>query len=572
MAVLDLYRKALTMIAGLIPLLVIAGLVAGAVALARRANPAAGTSMLRLLITAAFTLATAIIAAVGVAQLLQLAFEGGDVIAGRSATAVARAVALTAVGLPAFVVLWRYLMKALDRSDRTSLAWNLYLATATAVFGIGTMVGLGNGFAWIFGWTEVGAGPLGTGIAWGLMLAWHEWHRVSVRPPARLGEIPLSVGSTIGLVAAGIGAGGVVSALLDAAYQALTDTAVIGSGLWEQLGESAIFFVLGGALWWWQWLHDLRDREPSMARSLYLLAPGSAGGAIVALTGTGGLLFTILQHFFGDGASTAARQFQDLPGMLAAIGIGFLVWRYHRTVALADPAVAETEVGYTYRYLLGGLALVAGATGFGVVVNGLLAASTPAVAGEGGADLLLGGLSALAVGAPVWWITWRPRVAPTETEVTSHARRTYLTVLAGVGGVAALVSLILVIYRVLESMLEGDDFGVLVDRTRAPFGVLMATGLVAAYHIVMWRRERHLLPEAEHVAVRRVTVLTTHPENGLHNLRKDLGVPVVTMHSGGTGRVVTEEELTAYLRSLEADEAVIIEEEGGYRVIRFTED
>ncbi len=562
----------MTMIAGLIPLLVIAGLVAGAVALARRANPAAATSMLRLLITAAFTLATAIITAVGVAQLLQLAFEGGDVIAGRSATVVARAVALTAVGLPVFVVLWRYLLRTLDRSDRSSLAWSLYLATSTAVFGIGTIVGLGNGLAWLFGWNDFGAGSLGTGIAWGLMAAWHEWHRVSLRPPARLGEIPIAVGSTVGLVVAAIGGGVIVGAVLEGAYQAITDVVVIEPWMWETIGESAIFLALGGALWWWHWLHDLRRREPSIARSLYLLAPGSAGGAVVGLTGAGGVLFTILQYFFGDAASTVAGQFQDLPGMLTAIGVGFLVWRYHRTVALSDPAVAETEVGYTYRYLLGGLALIAGATGFGVVVNGLLAAVTPAIAGRGGADLLLGGLSALAVGAPVWWLTWRPRVAPTEAEATSHARRTYLTVLAGVGGVAALVSLILVIYRMLESMLEGDSFELLIDRARAPFGVLMATGVVAAYHIVTWRRERHLLPAAGHVAVRRVTVLTTHPENGLHDLRKDLGVPVVTMHSGGTGRVVTEEELTAYLRSLEADEAVIIEEERGYRVIRITED
>ncbi len=571
MAVLDLYRKAITMIAGLIPLLVIAGLVAGAVALARRASPAAGTSMLRLLITAAFTLATAIIAAVGVAQLLELAFEGGDVIAGRSATAIARAVALTAVGLPAFVVLWRYLMKTLDRSDRSSLAWSLYLATATAVFGIGTIVGLGNGLAWLFGWNEFGAGSLGTGIAWGLMAAWHEWHRVSLRPPARLGEIPIAVGSTIGLVVAGIGGGVIIGALLEGAYEAITDVIVIEPWMWEVIGESAIFMVLGGALWWWQWLRDLRHRDPSIARSLYLLAPGSAGGAVVALTGTGGLLFTILQHFFGDGAPTATLQFRDLPGMLTAVGVGFLVWRYHRTVALGETAVAETEVGYTYRYLLGGLALIAGATGFGVVVNGLLAAATPAIAGEAGADLLLGGLSALVVGAPVWWLTWRPRVTPTEAEATSHARRIYLTVLAGVGGVAALVSLILVIYRILESILEGDTFELLVDRARAPFGVLMATGLVAAYHIVTWRRERRLLPEAEHVAVRRVTVLTTHPENGLRGLKKDLGVPVVTRHSGGAGRVVSEEELAAYLRTLEADEAVIIEEERGYRVIRITE-
>ena len=560
------------MIAGLIPLLIIGGLVAGAVALARRTNPVAGAGLMRLLVTAAFTLATAIIAAVGVAQLLELAFETGDLIAGRSATNIARAVSLTGVGLPTFIVLWRYLLRTLDRADRSSLVWSLYLATATAVFGIGAIVGLGNGLAWVFGWNEFGAGSLATGLAWGLMAAWHEWHRVSVRPPHRLGGIPVAVGSTIGLVVGAVGIGTVVSSLLDRAYQAMTEVAVAQSALWDQVGEGAIWTVLGAALWWWHWLHDLKGQETSVERSLYLLVPGSAGGAVVCLSGTGGLLFTVLQHFFGDGASSAAAQFNDLPGMLTAIGLGFVVWRYHRAVALGDPEVAETEVGYSYRFVLGGLALVAAATGFGVVVNGLLAAATPSVAGEAGVDLLLGGIAALVVGAPVWWLTWRPRVAPTLAEITSHSRRIYLTVLAGVGGVTALVSLILVIYRVLESVLEGDTFGVLVDRSRASFGVLAATGLVAAYHVTTWRRERRQLPEEEHAVIRRVTVVTTHPEDGMRRLGKDLGVPVVTMHSGGTGRVIEEAQLAEYLRTLEADEAVVIEEETGYRVIRITED
>jgi len=328
--------------------------------------------------------------------------------------------------------------------------------------------------------------------------------------------------------------------------------------------------VLGAGVWWWQWIHDGARREPSIARSLYLLVPGAAGGAVAALAGAGALVFTVLQHFLGDGAPTAAAQFQELPAMFTAIVLGFVVWRYHRTVELSQSEVLESEIGYSYRYLLGGLALLAAATGFGVAVNGLLAAATPAVAGERGVDLLLGGLSALSVGLPVWWLTWRPHQAPTEGEAVSRSRRSYLTVLAGVGGVAALVSLILVVYRVLESALEGDSFAVLIDRSRAPFGVLTATTLVAAYHVITWRRERRLTPEAELPALRRVTVLTTHTGNGLRSLDKDLGIAMVTLHSGGFGRVVGEAEVAGCLRGLDAPEALVIEEEQGYRVIGIT--
>ncbi len=136
----------------------------------------------------------------------------------------------------------------------------------------------------------------------------------------------------------------------------------------------------------------------------------------------------------------------------------------------------------------------------------------------------------------------------------------------------ALVSLIMFLFRILESLLESDSMGTMVDRFRAPFGVLAATGLVAWYHIATWRSERRLLPEEEHVAIHRLTVVTTHLENGFAELGKNLGVPVITKHSAGAGRVVSEEGLAEYLRTLDADEAVLIEEDGGYRVIRVTDD
>lgn len=558
------------MIAGLFPLLLIAGLVAGVVWLSKRTGPAGSGSGLRYIVTAFFTLATGIIAAVGVAQLLALAFERGDVIAGRPATEVARAIALTVVGLPAFVALWRYLIRLVEQADGSTVVWGLYLTLATAVFGIGTVVGLGVGLTWALGWSDVGAGALATGISWGVMSGWHEWHRVSVVRPVVLADLAPSVGSAIGLVTGAVGLGMVFVALLNRAYQTIVEVSVSQPGLGEQVGEGAVWLVLGTGVWWWMWLHDAARREPSVARSLYLLVPGAAGGAVAALAGAGALLFTVLQHFLGDGASAAAVQFEEVPTMLTAIALGFVVWRYHRSVELSRSESLESEIGYSYRYLLGGLSLLAAAAGFGVAVNGLLAASTPAVVGEGGIDLLLGGLSALAVGLPLWWFTWRPHQAPTDREAISRSRRSYLTVLAGVGGVAALVSLILVVYRVLESILEGDSFALLVDRSRGPFGVLVATALVAAYHVVTWRRERRQTPEAEHPILRRVTVLTTRTGNGLRTLDKDLGIPMVTMHSSGIGRVVDEAEVAGYLRGLDAPEAMVIEEEHGYRVIEIT--
>lgn len=560
------------MLSSLFSLLVIGGLVAGAVALSKRAGPAGQAAGLRLILTALFLAATAIVSAVGIAQLLELALESGDRLAGSNASDVARAIALTAVGLPSFAALWRYQSRLTTEAGSASPAWGLYLALATAVFATGTVIGLGAGLIWLFGWESTGAGSLATGIAWGAMWAWHEWHRVSVRPPVRLSDVAPSIGSTIGLITLASGVSAVVIALLEPAYEALTGLEVVDERFGQRIGEGAVWLTLGAGLWWWQWLRDARRRRPSLARSAYLLVPGAAMGAVVGLSALAVAFYTTVEFAVGRGDASAASQFEVVPELLATMAVGFLVWRYHRTVVLEDPTVLDTDLGYSYRYLLGGIGLIAAASGFGVVINGLLAAATPAVAGSRSTDLLVGGISALLVGGPVWWTTWRPRTRPDDEEVGSRARRTYLTVLAGVGGVTALISLILFVYRLLESMLQADPFGTTVDRFRAPFGVLVATGMVAGYHIVTWRTERRRLPEAERVAVRRVTVVTTHPDDGLRGLGKDLGVPVTTLHSGGTGRVVESAELADYLRTLEADEAVVIEEERGYRVIRVTDD
>ena len=51
----------------------------------------------------------------------------------------------------------------------------------------------------------------------------------------------------------------------------------------------------------------------------------------------------------------------------------------------------------------------------------------------------------------------------------------------------ALVTLLVIGFRLFEFML-GDAGGAgLLERVRAPLGLLVATGLVAGYHFALWR-------------------------------------------------------------------------------------
>jgi len=116
-------------------------------------------------------------------------------------------------------------------------------------------------------------------------------------------------------------------------------------------------------------------------------------------------------------------------------------------------------------------------------------AATP-LAGGGTRTLLLGGISSLAVGGPLWWFTWKPGIPPEPTELGRRGRRVFLIAVFGLSAVVAVITLLVIGYRVFEFLLEGVTGGSLVDRIRAALGLLVATGLAAGYHFAVWRHDR----------------------------------------------------------------------------------
>ena len=95
------------------------------------------------------------------------------------------------------------------------------------------------------------------------------------------------------------------------------------------------------------------------------------------------------------------------------------------------------------------------------------------------AVLLLGGISSLLVGGPVWWLAWKPRNQPQAAEAIPPGRRVYLIAFFGVSAVVALITLLVIGYRVFEFLLGDVTGGSLLDRIRAPFGLLVAAALAA---------------------------------------------------------------------------------------------
>jgi hypothetical protein len=66
-------------------------------------------------------------------------------------------------------------------------------------------------------------------------------------------------------------------------------------------------------------------------------------------------------------------------------------------------------------------------------------------------------------------------------------------VVFGASALVALVALLVVGYRVFEFILDPATSGSLVDRIRAPLGLLVATVLVFGYHFAVWRHDRAVI-------------------------------------------------------------------------------
>jgi len=469
------------------------------VSAAPAAAPRSAQGTVRRLIVFTILFVLVVVAATGVSGLLGRLFETRPDLGGTGGLALS--LAFTLVGGPLAVIVWWLVWRRLDGADRSSVAWGLYLAAISIVSLVTFTTALLGMLASLIGgdWSPE---ALGTGVTWFAVWLVHRlmWAHPA-KSPLRLASVPLVLGAVYGLV---VGATGTVRAL-DGLFHAalLPGQAQAGLPWWTGVAQSAVWAVGGALVWWWHWVREgVRSREGGFADVMLVLS-GVLAPAVVALGGAGTALFVGLRAAF-DRSDPWSRLLDPLPLALAAAAVGAVVWLYHRRIAQSRSAATSRSA----RLVEAGVGLVGAASGIGVVVNALLASLTSPLAGTDVRSLLLGGLAALLVGAPVWWLAWRSRPVSADAGATGAAvtgagaaeagaigRRVYLVVVFGVSAVVAIVALLVVGYRIFEFVLEAGGES-LIERIRAPFGLLLATGLVAGYHFAVWRRDRAAAPAA----------------------------------------------------------------------------
>lgn len=524
-------------------------------------------SIVRRIIVFVILFALVTVAATGLSGLIERVIGAGSVIASDD-TGLALSLAFALIAGPLAGVLWWWERRKLiaDSGERVSLVWALYLtAMSLTSLIVATSALVGAAVAGIDGqWRPA---ELSTGVVWLGVWIWHRHvRRSAATAPTRLVGVPAGLGAVYGLVVA---ASGAVTAIAVLISQALLGSSVVivGSQYWIVLALQALLWCMAGTLvWWWHWYRDAaKDAPGTFAAVLLVLVVGAA--AATTLLATGSALFVALRLLFDTGQ--VLEVVSDLDVAIAAALIGGIVWVYHAHL-LANRSPRTRRAG---RLFVSAVALIGAASGFGVVVNALLATFAGALVADEPRTLLLGGLSALVVGGTAWAITWRPARALEPEEAADPARRVYLVAIFGASAVVAIVTVLIIGYRLFEFALDAGGSDALLERVRAPLGLLSATAIVFGYHFAIWRRDRALAPPAEHrqvigevilVSAGDVTALVAAivAETGA-------GVSVWAVASGAPG--VVDADAPAVLELLAATAAsrvlVIAGDSGGVRAV-----
>ncbi|MDP9984423.1 hypothetical protein J2W14_003848 [Pseudarthrobacter oxydans] len=493
----------------------------------------------RRLITYLLLFALVVIAAVGLSGLLGRLLVADTVLATGDVAGLARSLAFALIGGPLAALLWWVVWRRLDdEAERASVGWGLYvtgayvlslvLATSNLLSTVTTLIG-GRSLQW--------RPALATGLVWAAVWVWHRWMwRHPRKRPLDIADAPTVLSSYIGLVIGVSGAVSALSVLLDAALRGALAASTVGKPWWVSALQSLVWAAGGGLVWWWHWQHDGGRRLRGDLASVGLIAVGVLGAGVLTLGGAGITVFVLLRLAF-DRTEPMNQLLEPLAPAVAAAAIGSLVWAYHRGLA-RDSSEAIRQGS---RLVTSGVALVAAASGIGVIVNAALAMAANPLAGSGARTLLLGGISSLLVGGVVWWLTWKPlertpaAAAPSpagDTGNWQNARRIYLIVVFGLSAVVAVITLLVIGYRVFEYVLGDILGGSVVDRIRAPLGLLVATGLVAGYHFAVWRHERAVLAAAQPARKRTIghVVLVTGTDPApLHRAIEDVTGAGVTV-------------------------------------------
>jgi hypothetical protein len=229
---------------------------------------------------------------------------------------------------------------------------------------------------------------------------------------------------------------------------------------------------------------------------LYVLVAGVGGSLVLGLISLTATIYKLLVWFIGEPTTQVLGEyFEGAPTAAASAIVGLLAWWYHKSLLPVESSRSETQ--RIYEYLVAAISLVASTVGISIIIVAIIdSLSRSVIVGDNLINTLIRAATVILVSGPVWMRFWNriqstAKVFP-DQELTSPIRRVYLFLIFGVGGIAAVISLITIVFQIFDGILSSNFGSNTLNEMRFALGILISTGIVAGYHWEIYRHEKNV--------------------------------------------------------------------------------
>ncbi len=513
-----------------------------------------------------------VVSAVGLSGLLGRALDTSTLVAGDQ-TDLARNLSFAVVGIPLYIVLalWTRRKFAADQSEAKSFAWGLYITLTCLTSLVIGMLALHEIIAWVVRTNDYRGSAVARLIVWGAVWGSHWWIHLRISPEGSSRAHHL-LGSLIALGTVVVGLDQLISAAMQRLWHFGGDTIFPSQN--NLILRGAVTLIVGAPVWYLYWIRNYSKSTRDPLWIGYVLLVGVGGGIVMAVVSASTVLYSILVWLIGDsGEATAALHFQNVPVAAGLIVVGTLTWWYHHAVLEAGRMASRSEVQRIYEYLMSGIGLLAAAGGVAMILVALLEAltSSTVIAGTGAKNALLAATTLLIVGSPVWGIYWRRiqtaiKNLPSEEHI-SPTRRIYLFILFGLGGIVAVVTLLVGVFFLFDDIFKGN-FGIeTLRRIRFALSILLTTAAIATYHWFIYRSEKDLVSTSNR-GPKYVLLIGSKDSDLVHSISRFTGGSVQSwLRTDEQVAEWSKQEVLALLEDSKDESVVVIADSKGVQII-----
>lgn len=381
--------------------------------------------------------------------------------------------------------------------EQGALGWVLYQGIVELVTLIGFATAVNDLLDGIIGAGDVDPQNLVHLAVWGAVWVVHVrlGDRIVDGEPVRSTLVPFAVSiNALGALVASVGS--VIALAFMAVYEGITGYSSWG-GTVDGIRDVASVLIVSAVLWWWYWLRQAVHDRGSMLHHAYTLFVGVLGG-LGALVGVAfGFLSRLINWGFAIGEDPAVEYFEFLPAAAAVAVVATIVWRYHRELLPPAEGRPRNDVDRAADHMAAFVGICALLAGVFVVLFVAFHHLTPVPSGAERETtmVVVVGLPLLVVGALVWRRFWQAVQihADDAEEVGSAVRRAYLYVIFGISGIAVLVTLLFLVFQVIDGILNTSFDREGIWDLHAPLAIAITAGLAAAYHRRVMRSDQKVL-------------------------------------------------------------------------------